>query len=893
MKNLCLFYIITLFISISTLTAQNCLPGSITFSSQQEIDDFSINYPGCTTIEGSVCIGDCRWPYSTVNITNLNGLSVLTNIKGNITIRNCHNLTNLDGLDNLASIGRGLSLFYNNNLHDISALSKIVEIDHNIHIHNCPNLSSLNGLNNLTSVGHSLYISNCLNLSSLNGLNNLTTVGRDLHTYNCPSLSSLNGLNNLNSVVRNLVISSLPSLSSLNGLNNLNSIGHNLYIGNNSNLNSLEDLENLNSIGNTLFIRHNSSLATCEALSICNHLDNGNYSSIYNNAPGCNSQAEIISACASMSYDCYSSGVVFSTQADIDNFPSLHPHCVEILGDLTIQESSSGAITNLDSLIQLKSIQGHLSITSNTNLSNLNGFNNLTDLSGNFSLNNNANLTSTSGLDSLSTIGGNLSIFDNNNLQNLTGLKLLSAVNGDLSISSNNNLTSFNGLSNLTDVNGIITIQNNTSLTDINALASIDSSGISELQILNNTLLSTCDIKPICDYLSDNSNPATITLNAPNCNSTNEVLQECNPAGASCLPNGIVFSNQDNINNFPSIYPGCKTILGSVEFGLDVQNFDSLQQIESIRGSFYINNSNDVQDFSGLENLDSIGSSTFIANCSSLDNIKGLSNLDYIGGEFKITGNQNLKNLDGLENLTSLGTDAVPSNKLRIASNQSLTNIEGLSGLTDLPMELHIHENNSLKNLKGLHNIATIQGETIISENDSLQSLQGLEGLTALTGSTVGNRLLRIYDNDQLSSSCGIGNLDGTTIGFLDIRENAILSACESQTICGFLDTNPHPSQYSIYSNSPGCNSAGEIFSKCNDPYINTWIGPSDQGWFESASNWSLGHFPMECENVHIPNGVTVNFDTGTNTVINSLTIENGGHINVMLGSEIIVIQNQ
>ena len=50
-----------------------CLPEGITFTTQEEIDNFQSNYPGCNEIEGDVEInGD--------DITNLNGLNVLTSM---------------------------------------------------------------------------------------------------------------------------------------------------------------------------------------------------------------------------------------------------------------------------------------------------------------------------------------------------------------------------------------------------------------------------------------------------------------------------------------------------------------------------------------------------------------------------------------------------------------------------------------------------------------------------------------------------------------------------------------------------------------------------------------------------------------------------------------------
>lgn len=80
--------------------AQSCLPEGITFTSQEQVDDFSINYPGCTSIEGYVKI---QGP-----VTNLNGLSVLTLIGGDLNMLNNGTLQNFTGLENLESIGGGI-----------------------------------------------------------------------------------------------------------------------------------------------------------------------------------------------------------------------------------------------------------------------------------------------------------------------------------------------------------------------------------------------------------------------------------------------------------------------------------------------------------------------------------------------------------------------------------------------------------------------------------------------------------------------------------------------------------------------------------------------------------------------------------------------------------------
>jgi hypothetical protein len=96
-----------------------CLPyGDYYFLSQADIDNFQTNYPNCTELEGYVEI-------SGLDITSLNGLSVITSIGGGIEILGNDVLTNLTGLDNLTSIGGGLGIQYNAVLKSLTGLDNI------------------------------------------------------------------------------------------------------------------------------------------------------------------------------------------------------------------------------------------------------------------------------------------------------------------------------------------------------------------------------------------------------------------------------------------------------------------------------------------------------------------------------------------------------------------------------------------------------------------------------------------------------------------------------------------------------------------------------------------------------------------------------------------------
>jgi len=95
----------------------SCLPEGITFSTQEQIDNFQVNYPYCTEIEGDVEInGD--------DITNIDSLNVLTSIGGYLKIDSNDILTSLSGLENIdeASI-TDLNITNNDELYDCDVWS--------------------------------------------------------------------------------------------------------------------------------------------------------------------------------------------------------------------------------------------------------------------------------------------------------------------------------------------------------------------------------------------------------------------------------------------------------------------------------------------------------------------------------------------------------------------------------------------------------------------------------------------------------------------------------------------------------------------------------------------------------------------------------------------------
>ena len=313
-------------ISINSANAQGCLPEGITFTTQEEIDNFQTNYPGCTEIEGDVTIegGD---------ILNLNGLCVLNSIGGNLTISYDSSLIHLAGLDHLITIGGSLSIYGNVLLQDIADLAGLESVGGGINLgveiwdwwtgryffignHSLTSLSglqgitiatgigiigndlltNLTGLNNIVSINGSLYISGNDSLTNFLGLDALTEIGSDLFIQENHHLNDFGGLNSLTSIAGKVQIGrdtrngyegwpppgGNSLLESFSGIDNLTFIGGDFIIGDNNSLASLSGLTGVNTINGSLIITSDTNLTSLNGLQNVN-LINGELS-IYGTA---------------------------------------------------------------------------------------------------------------------------------------------------------------------------------------------------------------------------------------------------------------------------------------------------------------------------------------------------------------------------------------------------------------------------------------------------------------------------------------------------------------------------------------------------------------------------------------------------------------------------------
>lgn len=320
------------------------------------------------------------------------------------------------------------------------------------------------------------------------------------------------------------------------------------------------------------------------------------------------------SFCHTTAQSCLPTGFTFASQAQVDAFPANYPGCSHILGNVFIEEALFGAITNLDSLVQIDSISGNLAIRynnalgslkglqqlefiggdlfliTNTSLSSLNGLRNLTSVGGSVSIfsndalldlgglsnldsignflaiSENASITNLRGLENLTSIGDNLLLQSNPGLQNLNGLDKLNAIGRGLRIMNNSSLMDLNSLGNLMTINGPLRVLDNSSLSSLYGLENLDGYTITDLSITGSPRLSICGVRSICDYLSTTTNQVFLRGNAMGCSNRAQIENAC----ASLV--GLEDYNRIDVSIYPNPSTGRVKLEGLAYGNLKVIN---------------------------------------------------------------------------------------------------------------------------------------------------------------------------------------------------------------------------------------------------------------------------------------------------------------------------------
>lgn len=321
-----------------------------------------------------------------------------------------------------------------------------------------------------------------------------------------------------------------------------------------------------------------------------------------------------------------------------------------------------------------------------------------------------------------------------------------------------------------------------------------------------------------------------------------------------CLSGFNLFDTQAQIDSFPFLFPNCTNIDGNLqlgEFGSDITNFDSLQQLTSVTGDLVIFYNQNISTLNGLHNLTEVGGKLNIVK-NSITSLTGLEKLVTVGTDLIINDNDSLINLVGLDKISLIGDE------MFIFENDNLENLHGLENLI-ATSGLRVHENKSLQNFEGLNNVTLIDGSFDIVSNDALINFEGLEKVDSITGNflvqfcpiltkftgldnlkTIGNNFtirannaltsleafenlnhvqgpgINISNNNQLTTLSGIDNIDMadlTTVSNLFLENSNSLSYCSVTSICDYLFNG---GVHFIEGNVFTCNSSGAILAQCN-----------------------------------------------------------------------------
>ncbi|MCB2222420.1 MAG: T9SS type A sorting domain-containing protein [Bacteroidetes bacterium] len=187
-------------------------------------------------------------------------------------------------------------------------------------------------------------------------------------------------------------------------------------------------------------------------------------------------------------------------------------------------------------------------------------------------------------------------------------------------------------------------------------------------------------------------------------------------AQSPCLPEGIIFTTQAQIDSFQVNYPGCTDIGWHTSIsGPNIENLLGLSVLNSIGGNLHIWETS-LTNLNGLEGIEAIFSFFIILNNPFLKSLSGLENLTFTGSDFWIVNNDSLTDLSGLVSI-------IINPGLKIAGNGMLSecDIQSICDYLASPNEPIIIENNA----PGCNSQQEVEEacELIRIEDQQLQSL--------------------------------------------------------------------------------------------------------------------------------------------------------------------------
>ena len=280
------------------------------------------------------------------------------------------------------------------------------------------------------------------------------------------------------------------------------------------------------------------------------------------------------------------------------------------------------------------------------------------------------------------------------------------------------------------------------------------------------------------------------------------LILNLNVKAQPCITNGITFTTQSQIDDFPTQYPNCTEIQGNLEIdgGANITNLNGLSNIIKIDGNIEVYDNTNLTSFVGLEQLEIITGDFDVIN-NGLINFTGLNNLNEVKGFVWIDSHTALENFEGLNNLTEVG------DFFEIWDNLALTTLEGLENLETIQGGFHLNYNPLLVNLNGLEKLYSTGGRFVLNDHPQLENLDALINLRHI-GET-----FRIQSCQNLKTLNGLDGLISVAnnvriFNNTQLEDCSINLLCNNWTVGGDID---------IFNNALGCMDTLEIFSKCQE----------------------------------------------------------------------------
>ena len=216
----------------------------------------------------------------------------------------------------------------------------------------------------------------------------------------------------------------------------------------------------------------------------------------------------------------------------------------------------------------------------------------------------------------------------------------------------------------------------------------------------------------------------------------------------------IIFSNQNEIDNFSSCFTEIDGTLTIGASGSDITSLLPLNNINTIQGNLVIKSNDFLTSLDGLNNISTINSELLIIefneSLENIDDLNGLTNIFF--GNIQIRANDNLTSLSGLETLFLNQSNL---NNINVSGNDALVSLN-MQSITDCNV-ISINNNDSLISLQSLENLLSNTGMTI-TNNDILNNLCALqnlftngdyaEGFVSITGNQFNPSIQNIIDGN-------------------------------------------------------------------------------------------------------------------------------------------------